>query len=105
MAAIIWGVAVGIQHALLHRRAEDADAQRLAEDQHVAILGVAVALDHVRVGEAQGHQAVIGSGESMLWPPATGMPASAHTLAPPQDAADGRQRQLCPPACRRWPAP
>ena len=46
------GVALGVEHPFFHRRAENADAQRLAENQHVAVAGVAVALDLVRMDEA-----------------------------------------------------
>ena len=106
-------VAVGVEYPLLHRAAQDADAQRLAEDQHVAIARLAVALDLVRMHQAQRHQAVdrfrrvdrVAAGQRNPG-------AGADTGAPGKDLLDGLHRQRIDghaddgqrqdSACRPW---
>ena len=51
-------VALGIELVLVHGRAQNADAEALAEHQHVAGQGVRVALDLVRVHQADDREAV-----------------------------------------------
>ncbi len=51
-------VRLGTQLAFFERCTHDADAERLAEYQHVACLRAIVALDAVRMHHAQRHEAV-----------------------------------------------
>lgn len=55
-------VAVGVEFVLVHRRAEDADAEPLAQDQHVAVPGVGIALDPVGRHEADHREPIDGFG-------------------------------------------
>ena len=88
------GVALSVEFALLQRRRQDAHAQRLAEDQHVARLRRGVALEVLDLDDADAHQAVDGLDRI------DGMPArewnaglAAHRLAAFQDLRDHFVRQ------------
>ncbi len=87
-------VALGIQHFLLQRRRIHADAQRLAQHQHIAGAGIGIALEPLRIEHADRGQAVDGFHRI------DAVAASDHdagigagAFAPLQDAADGVLRQ------------
>ena len=88
-------IAFGGQLSLLQRRGKNAHAQGLAENQGVTRLRTAVALDLVRMHDAQGHQTIDG------FQRVDGMAARdrnarrrAHGLAAGQNALDDIDRQF-----------